>query len=303
MSGAWEEQPAKLLHHYDRTAQHAAHQIIRRYSNSFSLASNLLRGHVKTDIRNLYAVVRIADEIVDGAGYGAGLDTQQCQQLLDDYERQVLAAPHQRLHSDPVLHAYAISARRCEFKDEYLSAFFASMRRDLSPQSGNKQQEFDGYIYGSAEVIGLLCLQAFLVGQNPTPDARGVMEHGARTLGAAFQKINFLRDIANDTQFLGRTYFPQLEEQELDDALKAELVADIRSDLTVARSSISYLPANARIGVIVATEIFAELTNDIDRISAAELLSTRVSLSPARKVIVLARVPRIAAQRKGGSRS
>src|SRR5699024_12320817 len=92
MSGAWQEQPAKLLHHYDRSAQHAAHEIIRRYSSSFFLASNLLRGHVKTDIRSLYAVVRIADEIVDGAGYGAGLSTEQCRQLLDEYERKVLAA-------------------------------------------------------------------------------------------------------------------------------------------------------------------------------------------------------------------
>src|SRR5699024_1855126 len=223
MSGAWEEQPAKLLHHYDRTAQHAAHQIIRRYSNSFSLASNLLRGHVKTDIRNLYAVVRIADEIVDGAGYGAGLDTSQCQQLLDHYERQVLAAPHQRLHIDPVLHAYAISARRCEFKDEYLSAFVASMRRVLSAQSGNKQREFDDYIYGSAAVIGMLCPQAIFAGDNPTQDARDVMEHGACTLGVALQKTNYLRNIANESHSLCQSYAPKLEEQELDETLKAEL--------------------------------------------------------------------------------
>lgn len=294
MSGAWQEQPAKLLHHYDRSAQHAAHEIIRRYSSSFFLASNLLRGHVKTDIRSLYAVVRIADEIVDGAGYGAGLSTGQCRQLLDEYERKVLAAPQQRLHSDPVLHAYAITARRCGFTDEHLVAFFASMRRDLEKQTCNKQQEFDAYIYGSAEVIGLLCLQVFLVGRKPSAQARLSMEHGARKLGAAFQKINFLRDIANDTEFLGRQYFPQLKDNDLDDAIKAELVADIRTDLDTARRSIFYLPLDARLGVIVALEIFSELTKDIDRISAAELLKTRVSLSPARKALVLSRVPRIA---------
>ena len=109
-----------------------------------------------------------------------------------------------------------------------------------------------------------------------------------------FKKINFLRDIANDTEFLGRQYFPQLKDNDLDDAIKAELVADIRTDLDTARRSIFYLPLDARLGVIAALEIFSELTKDIDRISAAELLKTRVSLSPARKALVLSRVPRIA---------
>ena len=298
MSGAWQEQPAKLLHHYDRSAQHAAHEIIRRYSSSFFLASNLLRGHVKTDIRSLYAVVRIADEIVDGSGNGAGLSTEKCRMLLDDYESKVLEAPNHRLHTDPVLHAYGIAARRCGFAEEHISAFFASMRSDLEKQSCRKQQEFDAYIYGSAEVIGLLCLQVFLVGHRTSANARFSMEYGARKLGAAFQKINFLRDIANDTEFLGRQYFPQLEDNDLDDEIKAELVADIRSDLETARRSISDLPLDARLGVVAALEIFSELTKDIDRISAAELLTTRVSLSPARKAFALSRVPRIALRRK-----
>lgn len=292
MSGAWDEQPAKLLHHYDRTAQRAAHQVICSYSSSFNLASNLLRGTIKTDIRSLYAVVRIADEIVDGAGHAAGLNNEQCRELLDDYEAQVLRAPRQRLHRDPIMHAYGITARRCEFADEHIRAFFTSMRRDLGDQSTNEKQEFDAYIYGSAEVIGLLCLQAFLVGRDVSAADRQAMEHGARKLGAAFQKTNFLRDIANDTEFLGRQYFPQLQDDEFNDAIKTELVADIRTDLAAARRSVALLPLDARIGVVAALELFNELTNDIDRLTAAELLSTRVSLSPARKTRVLARIPR-----------
>ena len=208
MSGAWDEQPAKLLHHYDRTAQRGGYQVIRSYSSSFNLVSNLLRGIIKTDIRSLYAVVRIADEFVDGVGHAAGLNNEQCRKLLDDYEAQVLRAPHQRLQRDPIMHAYGITARRCEFADEHIRAFFSSMRRDLGDQSTNEQQEFDAYTYGSAEVIGLLCLQAFLVDRDVSVADRQAMEHGARKLGAAFQKINFLRDIANDTEFLGRQYFP-----------------------------------------------------------------------------------------------
>ena len=290
MSGAWEDQPARLLQGYDRTAQRAAHQVIRRYSTSFNMATNLLRGDVRTDIRSLYAVVRLADEIVDGTGHAAGLSTTQCGELLDEYERRVLRAPALRLNSDPILHAYGITARRCGFAEEHIKAFFASMRRDLGDQSTNQQQEFDAYIYGSAEVIGLLCLQSFLVERSVETSDREIMEHGARKLGAAFQKVNFLRDIANDTEFLGRQYFPQLHNDEFNDSIKSALVADIREDLAVARRSIPLLPLEARIGVAAAWEIFSELNNDIDRLSASELLKTRVSLSWPRKIKALARV-------------
>lgn len=290
MSGAWDDQPARLLQGYDRTAQRAAHQVIRRYSTSFNMATNLLRGDVRTDIRSLYAVVRLADEIVDGTGHAAGLSTTQCGELLDEYERRVLRAPALRLNSDPILHAYGITARRCGFAEEHIKAFFASMRRDLGDQSTNQQQEFDAYIYGSAEVIGLLCLQSFLVERSVETSDREIMEHGARKLGAAFQKVNFLRDIANDTEFLGRQYFPQLHNDEFNDSIKSALVADIREDLAVARRSIPLLPLEARIGVAAAWEIFSELNNDIDRLSASELLKTRVSLSWPRKIKALARV-------------
>ena len=292
MAGQWGEQPEKLLRHYDRTAQSAAHQVIKRYSSSFFLASGLLRGHVRTDIRSLYAVVRIADEIVDGAGHAAGLSTDECRVLLNDYEQQVLQASHRRINSDLILHAYGISARRCGFKDAHIRAFFNSMRRDLDNREQLSQQELNSYIYGSAEVIGLLCLQSFLVNFPVTEQQREKMEAGARRLGAAFQKINFLRDLASDMEFLGRQYFPELESNELNDGIKAELVADIRQDLDFARDSVALLPADARLGVAAALELLSELTNEIDRISATELLRRRVSLSPAHKALVMTRVPR-----------
>ena len=171
-----------------------------------------------------------------------------------------------------------------------MKAFFGSMRKDLGNQGSNRQKEFDAYIYGSAEVIGLLCLQVFLVNRDVSVLDRAVMENGARKLGSAFQKINFLRDIANDTEFLGRQYFPQLKDNEFNDSIKAELVADIREDLAVARQSIPLLPLDARIGVAAALEIFNELNNKIERLSAQELMRTRISLSWAHKARALARI-------------
>ena len=176
------------LSRYDDMCDHAAAQVIARYSTSFSLATRFLEPGLKRDIRNLYAMVRIADEIVDGtateAANEAGTDPAP---LLDAYEAQVRSAREVRFHTDPVIHAYAQSARRCDFRDELVEAFFASMRRDLN-QTTYTDTEFSDYVYGSAEVIGLLCLSAFLVDHPVTAAEREKLESGARALGSAFQR-------------------------------------------------------------------------------------------------------------------
>lgn len=278
----------EFLSRYDRMANNAAHEVILSYSTSFSLATRLLEKQVRTDIRNLYAMVRIADEIVDGTAEAAGLTQGKTAKTLDDYEHAVLAAPGCRFHVDPVLHAYAISARRCDFHPEHVRAFFSSMRRDLS-QSTHDAGSFDDYVYGSAEVIGLLCLSAFLVGHPVTDAARARMEDGARSLGAAFQKINFLRDLAEDSSTLGRTYFPVLAEYSLTEADKAELIADIRKDLADARTVIPLLPITARAGVLAATGLFTELTERLDATPATELAQQRVSVPRHIKAAILAK--------------
>ena len=289
---------ADFLDRYDRTAIQAAHQVIMSYSTSFSLATRLLEKQVRTDIRNLYAMVRIADEIVDGTAAAAGMNRAEIGKTLDDYERAVLAAPSQRFHADPVLHAYALSARRCGFSPEHVVAFFSSMRCDLN-QVSHDARSFDDYVYGSAEVIGLLCLSAFLVDHPVTGTQRARLEAGARSLGAAFQKINFLRDLAEDSGALGRSYFPGLGEQGLTEAHKTELIADIRTDLADARTTIPLLPISARVGVLAATELFAELTGRIEKLPAAELSARRVSVPPAAKAAILARAVAKAPRLKG----
>lgn len=277
-----------MLTRYDQAASRAAAQVMGQYSTSFTLATRLLRGRVREDIRHLYAVVRIADELVDGTAHQASIDAAAA---LDAYEAAILAAPEKRLHTDPVVHSYAITARRCGFQRQHLVAFFDSMRADLS-QREYSAAELAEYIYGSAEVIGLLCVQVFLAEETVSAADRATMNRGARHLGAAFQKINFLRDLGEDSSVLGRAYFPQAAGGELSEAAKSALIADIRHDLAAAEESINLLPLSARFGVRAAADIFAELTNRLAAIPAAELKTTRISVPNRTKAWLAARAVR-----------
>lgn len=277
-----------MLTRYDQAASRAAAQVMGQYSTSFSLATRLLRGRVREDIRHLYAVVRIADELVDGTADHAAIDAAAA---LDAYEATILAAPEKRLHTDPVVHSYAITARRCGFQREHLVAFFDSMRADLT-QREYSATELAEYIYGSAEVIGLLCVQIFLAEETVSAADRATMDRGARHLGSAFQKINFLRDLGEDSSVLGRAYFPQASGGELSEAAKSALIADIRRELAASEESINLLPLSARVGVRAAADIFAELTNRLAATPAAELKTTRISVPNHTKAWLAARAAR-----------
>lgn len=277
-----------MLTRYDQAASRAAAQVMGQYSTSFSLATRLLRGRVREDIRHLYAVVRIADELVDGTADQASIDAAA---TLDAYEAAILAAPEKRLHTDPVVHSYAITARRCGFQREHLVAFFDSMRADLN-QREYSAAELAEYIYGSAEVIGLLCVQVFLAEETVSAADRAAMDRGARHLGSAFQKINFLRDLGEDSSVLGRAYFPQAADGVLSEAAKSALIAEIRRELAAAEEAINLLPLSARVGVRAAADIFAELTNQLAATPAAELKTTRISVPNRTKAWLAARAVR-----------
>ena len=273
------------LRRYDRMAFRAARQVIASYSTSFGLATRMLGKQQRTDISNLYAMVRIADEIVDGTTKAAGLDIPATTTLLEEYEHHVLAAPLRRFHPDPILHAYAITARRCKFNPEHIRAFFTSMRTDLQ-KSMHDAASYQNYIYGSAEVIGLLCVSVFLAGHTVETCHCARIATGAQALGAAFQKINFLRDYAEDHATLGRQYFAP----ELTEATKMALITDIRTDLATAETAIALLPPSSRTGVQLATRFFTELTNQLDHADTRSICNTRVRLSPTTRARIIAQV-------------
>ncbi|CAM3825698.1 phytoene/squalene synthase family protein [Corynebacterium frankenforstense] len=283
---------------YAAMARRAAAAVLACYSTSFGAATRLLPARERADIRALYAVVRIADEIVDSAAGLAGFDAAAA---LDSYEAAVRAAAGEPFHTDPVLHAFAATARRCRFTDEQLAAFFAAMRADLpaaaeSPAAAGEpgaagtapaaftRAGLARYIHGSAEVVGEMCVHVFLAGPPTGPRAQETLA-GARRLGAAFQKVNFLRDLRHDRHVLGRDYVPWVT----DGASKSEFVAEIRAGLDAARASLPELPARARLAVSAAIGLYGELTDRLDAATWDEVTGGRIRVPGPVKARVLAR--------------
>ncbi len=256
---------------YDRTAQDAADAVISAYSTSFGLATRLLGRRPRPHVRNIYALVRIADEIVDGPAAAAGLDPAAERAVLDDLEVETYAAIERGFSSNLVVHAFARTARECGIGQAQIGPFFASMRTDLST-ARHDAASHDDYVYGSAEVVGLMCLQVFVNAGAPHPvDPDPDLVDGARRLGAAFQDVNFLRDLHHDEDALGRDYLGLASGA----STRTEVLDRIDADLAAAAAVIPRLPADCRRAVTAAHDLFAALSTRL-----------RTDSSPARRVRV-----------------
>jgi phytoene/squalene synthetase len=269
--------PVARLALYSEVAEQSASLVIRRYSTSFGMASRLLGRAVRQPVENIYALVRVADEIVDGGADEAGVERQVAARLLNELERDVERSIEEGYSANLIVHAFARTARAAGFGTELTEPFFASMRMDLS-QTEHDEQSFRDYVYGSAEVVGLMCLRVFVsdAPRSYTDEELATLEAGARALGAAFQKVNFLRDLQADVESLGRNYFPGVDVSTLTDEQKLELADDIDADLAVAAATLPLLPASSRRAVALAHGLFAELNRRIRRTPASTLITTRV---------------------------
>ena len=267
--------PLASLRLYTATALAASGSVIGRYSTSFSLACRTLPPAVRRDIAGIYALVRVADEVVDGTAGAAGLEAARVRTALDGYEAAVNSALATGFATDLVIHGFADVARRHGFGRELTEPFFASMRADLDVAE-HDGASLESYIYGSAEVVGLMCLEVFMDmpgTRAQTPEQRDMLRATARRLGAAFQKVNFLRDLGADHDQLGRTYFPGADPAHLDETQKAQLLADLNADLDAAMPGILALDRRARRAVLIAHGLFAELSRRIERVPAREPVS------------------------------
>jgi len=273
---------------YTRAAHTGSATIIHEYSTSFGMATRLLSPTVRPQVEDIYALVRIADEIVDGAAQEAGLSVAEQRELLDALEADTERAIRTGYSANVVVHSFAVTARAVGIDCRLTAPFFASMRRDLSPVDFSSD-ELSTYIYGSAEVIGLMCLRAFLAADDVPDECRLRLEVGARRLGSAFQKINFLRDLATDWSQLGRSYFPGIDPSRLSERQKLDLVVDIERDLGAAADAIPELPDNCRRAILAAHGLFSELTDRIRSTPARDLLATRVSVPTRTKIGILVR--------------
>ena len=260
---------------YDRVADETASVVIRRYSTSFGLASRLLGAPVRRHVENIYALVRVADEIVDGGATDAGLDSVGAARILNDLERDTEAAVEQGFSANLIVHAFARTARESGFGAELTRPFFESMRADLSATE-HDEESFDRYVYGSAEVVGLMCLRSFLLGHDVSAADDEKLVHGARRLGAAFQKVNFLRDLSADFETLGRSYFPGVNVDSFTESDKNRLLDDIDSDLRESAGVIPMLPTSSRRAVALAQGLFTELAVRLRSTPAEKLVRARV---------------------------
>ena len=275
---------------YNIAAHRASREVIYSYSTSFGLATRIISKELRAHIENIYALVRVADEIVDGSAAEAAslAGTLDPDQLLTEFENETYLALQRGFSTNLIIHSFALTAREVGIKKDIVEPFFFSMRQDLT-ETIHDQASFEKYVYGSAEVVGLMCLAAFTHGHSYSDKEKKVMVEGARALGAAFQKVNFLRDLASDFEKLGRSYFPGVEVKSFNDAVKDSLVADIENDLRVSAAALPSLPASPRKAVTAAQLLFQELNKKIAKTKAEELIQTRISVNNLRKLFLLAR--------------
>jgi len=264
---------------YNQASYKASKLITNEYSTSFGLSIRLFAPSLRPHIYAIYGLVRIADEVVDTY---TGKDQLT---VLNNFEKQTMAAITTGYSTNPIIHAFALTAREYSIDAALIAPFFESMRMDITPQVFD-QKVYDTYIYGSAEVVGLMCLKVF------TADERlyKQLEKGAGKLGAAYQKINFLRDIAADAEGLGRWYFPLSSFAAFDEKAKRTIVRDIEKDLAAAKKAIAKLPASSKNAVTLSYQYYNELLKKITTTPASQLRQKRIRVNNLQKTMLFARV-------------
>ena len=273
---------------YTKAAQKSSREVIYSYSTSFGLATKLIQPDIRKHIESIYAMVRVADEIVDGSAAEAALGEKSLDPAkeISDFETECYKAMDTGYSTNLVLHAFAVTAREVGIEKSIVKPFFDSMKMDLT-DTEHDAKSFKKYVYGSAEVVGLMCLQAFIKDKKYDSEQSLILKEGALALGSAFQKVNFLRDLSADFSKLGRSYFPGVKVDNFDEETKKGLVADIDSELDKARNAIPLLPSTPARAVRAACELFAALNKKISKTSSQELISTRISVANGKKFRIL----------------
>jgi phytoene synthase len=248
------------------------------YSTSFSRAVSFLDHEIRDAIYSIYGFVRLADEIVDT------FHNFDKHSLIDKFESDFYEALNDGISLNPVLNAFQITVKKYNINDDLIQAFLRSMKLDLSRLEHKSKHETDEYIYGSAEVVGLMCLKVFVNGNETFYNE---LELSARKLGSAFQKVNFLRDLKNDTEDLKRQYFHTLADRRFDEKTKTEIIHDIENDFSSSLKGLKKLPQNSRLGVLIAFYYYRNLLSKIRRTPAGKLLEKRIRVSDMIKLLLL----------------
>ena len=273
---------------YTLAAERSSNAVIDSYSTSFGVATRLLAPEIRQHVRNIYALVRVADEIVDGAATEArvGGGNVEPSVALDTLENEIYKTLRSQFSTNLVVHAFAKTANETDFSRGIIEPFFASMRMDLWPRK-HTPESFQKYVYGSAEVVGLMCLHAFIKESDFSLQDYTKIVRSAKALGAAFQKVNFLRDLSADFEKLGRSYFPDVNPANFNESQKTALLADIRADLKTSSQSLKFLPTSSRKAVSAAQMLFTELADRIEKTPAEQMLKARISVPNITKFFIV----------------
>jgi 15-cis-phytoene synthase len=264
---------------FDETSKDISRKISLNYSTSFSLGIKLLAKEYRWAVFSTYGFVRLADEIVDTFH---GFNKER---LLADFKKQTYQAIEDGISTNPVLHSFQMAANQFGIGNDLIEPFFNSMEEDLGKTS-HDEMSYNEYIYGSAEVVGLMCLKIFCKGDHAQYTS---LVPYARSLGAAFQKVNFLRDIKSDVEERGRVYFPNIDFTQFTDMEKMDIIHDVKKDFDHALIGIKKLPIGCRLGVYTAYIYYLKLLEKIERTTANEILQSRIRIPNSQKVVLLAK--------------
>ena len=260
---------------YNDVSANCSELITKSYSTSFSLGIYTLHKSIHEYIYNIYGFVRFADEIVDTFH---DLDKKK---VLNQFEKDTFESIENRFSTNPVLHSFQMVVNKFSIEKNHIKAFLDSMRMDLTMKKFS-EKEYKNYIYGSAEVVGLMCLKVFCDNEEKYNN----LEPYAISLGSAFQKINFLRDIKSDNEERGRVYFPGVDYNSFSSREKVEIEEDIEKDFNHALIGIKKLPSVARSGVYLSYNYYRELLNKIKLLDAERLKTERIRVSNFKKFII-----------------
>ncbi|MBS4041771.1 MAG: phytoene/squalene synthase family protein [Flavobacteriales bacterium] len=265
---------------FDQVSNICSQKVTNAYSTSFSSAVKMLAPNIRQDIYNIYGFVRFADEIVDT------FHEFDKATLFEEFETEMYRALERKISLNPVLNAFQHTIHKYEIPVQLVEAFMKSMRQDLYKTEYHTEQEYHQYIYGSADVVGLMCLKVFV---NGNEKKYLELRNSAMRLGSAFQKVNFLRDLKADFEDLSRTYFPNTNLKQLNESDKIRIIREIEDDFEAGFIGIQKLPVEAKFGVYTAYVYYKKLLTKLKNTPSTEIKNTRIRVPDYEKIGLLAK--------------
>jgi phytoene/squalene synthetase len=265
---------------FDKVSNDCSKLVIKRYSTSFYFSSSLLSKTIRQDIFNIYGFVRLADEIVDT------FHEYPKKELLEDFEKELWRSVDNKISLNPILNSFQHTVNKYSIPKDLINSFLESMKMDLEKKEYNSVEEYRKYIYGSADVVGLMCLKVFVKGSE---SSFAELSPFAISLGSAFQKVNFLRDLKDDSNVLNRVYFPNVDMNNFNEKSKKEIILEIEKDFENAVKGIVKLPKNSKFAVYIAYRYYNKLLKKLKRTSSENIVKKRIRIHNLQKFIVIAR--------------